>query len=255
MKSIIKALLLGGAGSIAIASAALAADLSRPLPPPSAPVWNWTGFYAGLNGGYGWVTDPVLFTGPTQLGIRDNPSGSLFGVQLGYNWQWTPEWVFGVETDIDWAGIFGSANAPAFGIIGTDIFSYVAEQRVEALGTLRGRVGYALDNVLLYGTGGLAYGRTTLDTGVSDVLAGRTCGPAGFCAVASSTQWMTGWAVGIGFDWAFLPRWSFRSEYLHYDLGTVHQTLVDSAVPALAVSSSATFRGDIFRGAINFKLN
>jgi outer membrane immunogenic protein len=252
MKSIIKALLLGGAGSLAITGAALAADLSRPLPPP--PVWSWSGFYVGVNGGYGWSGDPVIFGGP--IGVRTNPSGGLFGVQAGYNWQWTPEWVFGVETDIDGADIFGSQRVSAFGLVGTtDPFAIVAQQRVGVLGTLRGRVGYALDDVLLYGTGGLAYGRTELATSVTDVFAGQTCGPAGFCAAASSTQWMVGWAAGVGFDWAFLPRWTFRTEYLHYDLGSRHHDLTDPAVPGVVIGTSATFRGDIVRGAISFKLN
>jgi outer membrane immunogenic protein len=119
------------------------------------------------------------------------------------------------------------------------------------LGTLRGRAGYALENVLLYGTGGLAYGRTDLATAVT---LGGACGPAGFCGAAASTQWMVGWAAGAGFDWAFLPRWSFRTEYLHYDLGSRHQDLTDPAgVPVTSVGTSTSFRGDVVRGAINFK--
>ena len=231
MKSIIKALLLAGAGSLAITGAALAADLSRPFPPPSVPVWSWTGFYAGVNGGYAWINDPVLFGGPMgEVGVRPNPSGTLFGVQLGYNWQWT-DWVVGVETDIDWADVFAAKNVSVIGIKGSDPFGLVAQQRLRTFGTLRRRVGYALDSVLLYATGGIAYGRTEFDTSVTDIHAGQTCGPAGFCAAVSSPQWMVGWAAGVGFDWAFLPQWSFRSEYLHYDLGAVHQNLVAPAPP------------------------
>jgi outer membrane immunogenic protein len=254
MKSSIKALLLGSVGSLAIAGAVLAADLSPALP-PLAPVWSWTGFYAGLNGGFGWGADPVVFSsGP--IGVNSTPSGGVVGLQVGYNWQFTPEWVVGVEADIDSTDIFGSQRVSAFGLVGTtDPFAVVAQQRLSALGTLRGRIGYALDNVLLYGTGGLAFGRTELDTSVTDVFAGHTCGPAGFCGVASSTQWMVGWALGVGFDWAFLPQWTFRTEYLHYDLGSRHQDLTDPAVPGVVIGTSATFRGDIVRGAISFKLN
>jgi outer membrane immunogenic protein len=254
MRSIIKAFLLGSAGSLAITAAALAADLGRPLPPPVA-VGNWTGFYVGVNGGYVWgENDPVTVGGP--LAVETNPSGSLVGLQAGYNWQFAPEWVVGVETDIDSADIFGSQQDSAFGLAGTtDPFAVVAQQRVDVLGTLRGRVGYVLDNVLLYGTGGVAYGRTQFNSTVTDILAGQTCGPAGFCGSASSSQWMVGWAVGVGFDWAFLPRWTFRTEYLHYDLGSRRQDLTDPAVPGVAISSSAIFRGDIVRGAISFKLN
>ena len=62
-----------------------------------------------------------------------------------------------------------------------------------------------------------------------------------------------GWAAGVGFDWSFLPRWSFRTEYLHYDLGSIQQSLTDPAVPNFSFTSSTNFRGDILRGAINYK--
>ncbi len=246
MRSIIKQLLAGGVATVAITGLAVAADLGRPLPPPVYDL-DWTGFYLGVNGGYAWNwgNDAVVFG--STVGLRPNPSGGLFGGPLGYNWQWTPEWVFGVETDFDGAGIFGSALA-------SDPFGATAEDRVDLLGTLRGRAGYALENILLYGTGGLAYGRTELGTSVTDKIGGL-CGPAGFCANASSTQWMVGWAAGVGFDWAFLPRWSFRTEYLHYDLGSRHLDLTDPGLPNFVMSTSTNFRGDILRGAINFRFD
>ena len=127
------------------------------------------------------------------------------------------------------------------------------EQRINALGTARVRAGYALDDVLLYATAGLAYGRAEIDTSITDQFAGLTCGPAGFCAAINSKQWLMGWAAGVGFDWSFLPRWSFRTEYLHYDLGSIQQSLTDPAVPNFSFTSSTNFRGDILRGAINYK--
>jgi outer membrane immunogenic protein len=140
-----------------------------------------------------------------------------------------------------------------------DPLSTVAEQKLTALGTLRGRVGYAFDRVLLYATGGLAYGRTELNTSITDVVGGRWCGPAGLCAAASSSQWQTGWAAGAGLDWAFAPQWSLRGEYLHYDLGSRNQKQFDPqfnpAFPVPVFNSSAAFRGDIVRAAVNFKLN
>jgi outer membrane immunogenic protein len=242
MKLTIRALLLGSAASLGMTGAALAADLRGSIPPPSYNTnTNWTGFYVGVNGGYAWDwgKDAVVFN--TLGTLHPNPSGGLFGGQVGYHWQWTPEWVFGVETDFDGVGIFGSSQG---GIAG-------AVQRVDMLGTLRGRAGYSLENVLLYLTGGLAYGRTDLATSLT---MGGACGPAGFCGAAASTQWMVGWAAGAGFDWEFLPRWSFRTEYLHFDLGSRHQDLTDPAgVPVTAFGTAATFRGDIVRGAINFK--
>jgi len=249
MKSTIRALLLGAAGSLAIMGAASAADLSRGYAPPM-PVWNWSGLYLGINGGWSWNDEPVVVG--SAIGLRPSRSGGLFGAHIGYNWQFTPEWVVGVETDASWADLFGSARVGVFGPFGfaPDPFTIAVTERVSALGTLRGRVGYALDNVLLYGTAGLAYGRTELTASVRDNLG---CGPAGFCGAADSSKWMVGWAAGAGFDWAFLPRWNLRAEYLHYDLGTMNQNLIDPAVPN-SVSVSASFRGEIVRGALSYKL-
>lgn len=239
MKSTIMALLLGGAG-LAMTGAASAADLGAI--PLRGSVGMWTGYYAGVNGGYSasWTSEPVMFNG--SVAVAANPSGGVLGGQVGYNWQMTPEWVFGVETDLDWANVFGSQS------VGRNFTSFIAQQRVNALGTLRGRVGYSLENILLYGTGGVAYGETEID---SAVTAGG-CGPVGFCSTVNAKQWMFGWAAGVGFDWAFLPQWSFRTEYLHYDLGARHQDLTDPRA-AVVVTQDTSFRGDLVRGAINFK--
>jgi outer membrane immunogenic protein len=251
MKSSIKTLLLGSACSLAIMGAASAADLGAI--PLRGPVGTWSGLYGGVNGGYAWSdSDAVIFL--HSMSVRPNPTGSMFGGQVGYNWQWSPDWVFGVETDFAWTDFKGTDSLGSTGFVGGHPYSYVAEQHVGMLGTLRGRVGYVLDGVLLYGTAGLAYGQTELKSSVTDVFAGQTCGPAGFCSSLGSKQWATGWAAGVGFDWAFLPGWSFRTEYLHYDLGSVHQDLVDPlAVPGLVAQVDANFRGDIVRGAINYK--
>jgi len=240
MKSMIRMLLLGGACGLAISGAASAADLGA-IPLRGA-VGMWSGLYAGVNGGYSWnENDAIVFS--SSVGIRPNPNGSVFGGQVGYNWQWTPDWVFGVETDLDWADIKGGVKTPGF----------VAVEEINNLGTARLRAGYVLEGVLLYATAGLAYGRAEVDTSITNLFAGRTCAPAGFCGAVNSKQWMLGWAAGVGFDWSFLPRWSFRTEYLHYDLGSISQTLTDPGLPNFSFTSSTNFRGDIVRGAINYK--
>jgi outer membrane immunogenic protein len=251
MKSLIKTLLLGSACGLAITSIASAADLSSAVPLRGS-VGSWTGLYGGVNGGYSWNEgDAVVFN--SAIGIRPNPTGSVVGAQLGYNWQFTPDWVFGVETDIDWADINGNQSLSTVGIVGVGPVAFVTQQRIHTLGTLRARAGYVLEDVLLYATAGLAYGQTEIDTSITDQFAGLTCGPVGFCANLGSKQWSMGWAAGVGFDWSFLPRWSFRTEYLHYDLGSVHQSLSDPATPGVVITSDTNFRGDILRGAINYK--
>jgi len=99
----------------------------------------------------------------------------------------------------------------------------------------------------------LAYGRTQLNTSVLTPTIG--CGPVGLCAASSSTQWQTGWSAGAGMEYAFAAGWSGRIEYLHYDLGSHTQGQFDAAdgAPIPVFNSSATFRGNIVRGGINYR--
>jgi len=170
------------------AGTAAAADLPRgPAPyyyPPSASIYSWTGFYAGLNLGYQWgkVTSSSI-----------DPSGIAGGGQIGYNWQ-TGQFVFGVETDIQ----ASAAN---------DTFAPYKFSN-PWFGTLRGRAGYAINNVLLYGTAGLAYGN--LDGQLNSLDENKT---------------LVGWAAGLGMEVGFTPNWSAKVEYLYMDLGSRAYTI------------------------------
>ena len=163
--------------------AATAADLPRGPQPyygaPMSPVYNWAGFYAGLNVGYEWgrVTN-----------TPGSPSGLVGGGQLGYNWQ-NGQFVFGVETDLQ--------------VTGADDTFAPWKFSNPWFGTLRGRAGYALNNVLLYATAGLAYGD------LKGELAGLT-----------ETRTELGWAAGLGAEYGFAPNWSAKVEYLYADLGS-----------------------------------
>jgi len=110
-----------------------------------------------------------------------------------------------------------------------------------------------INRALIYGTGGLAYGRTSLSTAVLGPLGGL-CGPTGLCAAASS-GWQTGWAAGAGIEWALTRSLSLKAEYLHYDLGSRALLQFDPASPAIVFGSSAEFSGDLVRAGLNFKLD
>jgi outer membrane immunogenic protein len=188
-----KKFLLASASFAILASgmtAATAADIARrPMPtkavPYVAPYYNWTGFYAGINGG-------GAFGGRTGFGAKAD--GGLVGGTLGYNWQ-AGNTVFGLETDLDWTNIRGtgtSAVLPAFAV----------ETKNSYLGTVRGRVGYAWDRTLLYVTGGLAYG---------DVR--------NSAAFGSASETKAGYTLGGGLEYAIAGPWTVKAEYLYVDLG------------------------------------
>ena len=182
MKKIALALL---AGTALMSAPAMAADLGRPIYKApiavAAPYMMWNGFYIGANAGYSWGRDRVD-------GIRSDIDGFSGGGQIGYNWQFSPNWVFGVEADLQ-----GSNIELSFAGINSNVHMW---------GTARGRIGYAFNNVLLYGTGGFAWGRNELTLGA-----------------ASQTKTHTGYTFGGGMEYAFAPQWSAKVEYLYVDLG------------------------------------
>lgn len=198
-------------GSVALGGhTAVAADLGVPryiAPPPPSPVYTWTGFYVGANGGFGGDQFQFPFTvGPLVGTSTLNSSGFFGGGQVGYNWQFAPAWVLGVESDFDGANIQGMASTSA------NAFSGNVGSKVDRFGTVRGRVGYLVTpNVLLYGTGGWAYGHTT---------SSANAGAFGLAAAASSGQTGNGWTAGGGLEYAFNPWLSFKTEYLYLNLGT-----------------------------------
>jgi len=170
------------AAALIAAGAARAADLPRgpyyPTPAVSG-LYNWSGPYAGLNLGYEWgkVTNTV-----------GAPTGIAGGGQVGYNWQ-SGQFVFGAETDIQFSGA-DDTFAP---------FKFSNPW----FGTLRGRAGVAFNNVMLYGTLGLAYGE----------LKGTLLG-------VDETKTEVGWAGGVGAEYGFTPNWSAKVEYLYMDLAS-----------------------------------
>ena len=212
--------LLAGAAIAALAAApSYAADLGPAAPPqtyvaPVAPTtYDWTGFYVGINGGYGWGRFPN--SGGAALG---SAGGGLVGGTVGYNWQWD-QFVAGLEADLDWADV--GDNDPATGTRG----------RLNYLGTVRGRLGYAFDRVLLYGTGGLAYGGVKLSS------------PFG-----SHDETQVGWTVGGGVEFAVWRNLSAKIEYRYTDLG---RDTYNFAPPVGAVRVG--YRGSSVIAGINYK--
>ena len=195
-----------------------AADMSRPAfkAPSSAAPWNWTGFYVGINGGYGFGKSNWTNVAGTTGDF--NVRGALAGGTIGYNLQ-TGMWVWGLEGDVD-----------ASWIKGTDA-TICCETKNEWLATARGRIGYAFDRWLPFLTGGAAFGDVKMT-------------PVGFPAETSTK---IGWTAGGGLEYAFQGAWSAKVEYLYADLGKA-----SCSVAICGATTDVTFKTSIVRGGINY---
>jgi outer membrane immunogenic protein len=233
---------------------AFAADLP-PAPPPRAPavyvrvvapVYNWGGVYIGINGGWGFAsgttTATITGTGIAGLdGTTTTGSGSLnggvAGGQTGANYQ-IDALVIGIEGDFDWSGQ-KRTNSIACGAACT-----VSETtKLSWIATIRGRFGYAIDRVLLFGTGGVAF------THASDNVTAVTTVGSGTIFNASSTN--VGWTIGAGGEVALAQNWTAKIEYLY--IGTnVKQSGALSVLPG-TVSETAKVNDSLVRAGVNLK--
>ena len=259
-----------------LSAAAQAADLPVKAPAPIAPVYNWTGFYIGGNVGYGWHDPTVSFTpndafpglgGFTGAGppVSFNISGALGGFQLGYNWQFAPTWVAGLETDFDFASIKGNGSANYLAAIANTFNSTVSE-KTKWFGTVRARLGFLpTPNLLIYGTGGLAYGKVEQNATHTNVFGGSIVGSNAVCVGAPSTCWTgtssrtaTGWTAGAGAEYAFMNHWTVKAEYLYVNLGsnsfTENVVLPPFAAPPSSFNASfSQTQFHVVRGGLNYR--
>ena len=205
---------LTGASLLLSLFSATAADLAvkAPAVTPAAAVYNWTGLYVGLNGGYGWgQQDPLNLISTrfdrTSFDISGGMVGGTAGAQIQQGLI-----VLGVEGDIDWANIRGSGTlVPMIAGIAAPITLNLAT-KTDAIGTARMRFGVAMSDWLLYGTAGAAFLHETAN-GTS--IAGVPCGTAGVLVGCADSHWRPGLAVGLGTEYAFTPNWTVKSEYLY----------------------------------------
>lgn len=239
-----KRILIAGALALAAGGQALAADLPQPGPPPPrapatyvpapVPVFTWTGIYIGANGGYAFGQSN--WTSPAPIGSTGNfsTSGFLAGGTLGANYQWG-QFVLGIEGDGDWTNINGSTSNGSCAV-------FACTTQGDWLATVRGRAGYAFNQVLLYGTGGAAFGNLQASSGT--------------LPFSNSTQ--TGWTAGAGIEYAFTPNLTAKIEYLYVDLGSQScgspncGAFVGGVGP---VATNVSLTENIVRAGINFKFN
>lgn len=235
-----------GVGSAIAADMPVKAPISRP--PPA--VYGWTGFYLGANVGLSVARDPTgypAFSGLDDEQFKLSPIGVIGGGQLGYNWQVAPNWVLGVEADFQGSGQRDSSTCVTECL--TDgTFQTRFAQRLAWFGTARARVGWTNGPVLLYGTGGWAYGRVGTDF---DFVA---IGAASALSVRSS-QDKSGWAAGAGIEAQLVGNWTGKIEYLYVDLGSVGAGgVVPSGGDAgFTFAFSSAVHDHIVRAGVNYK--
>ncbi|WP_424362671.1 outer membrane protein [Methylocystis parvus] len=218
---------------------AFAADLpstkEAPVYAPPPPAFSWTGFYIGANIGGGWTQDfnrtgwGTAFNGivwvPTYAagnGGGSSGGGVVGGGQVGYNFQLTPMFVIGLEADFQGTSI-SSGNGGWWGGVG---------RGVDDFGTVRARVGLTMpgwSQLMVYGTGGFAYGDLRMNYGPFGTLHAGAIG----------------WSAGGGVEYAVLPNWSVKAEYLFTDLGSERwggANLAEHHVPFHTVRAGVNYR-------------
>lgn len=269
--------------SIAVAAAligatsAQAADIAaRPYTkaPALAAVYDWTGFYVGGNVGYGWgentnpgitAVDPGgsgvgpflttgLFPGAPSGNFYPNlnPSGVFGGAQVGYDKQFG-KWVFGVVADIQASDFRASRVVTTPATTGANVDESLSA-KIDWFGTVRGKAGFAMNDVLLYGTGGLAYGETKSSIGFFCTPGGIGCGAPVIGFAGNTSEVKVGWAAGAGIAKAW-GNWNVGLEYLHVDLGRSSVTAVSTTgfFTTTTVTASQRFVEDMVRLTVNYK--
>ena len=277
--------------TLAFSGSAYAADMAVKAPPSPVAAANWTGFYVGAQAGGALSKNADTWTGNDPISIavatgtngtagnqplaspyNVNRNGVVGGFELGYNWQFDPHWLLGFETDFSGSSVHGAgASSSLLGSAnGVTVFNNInSAQDIDWYGTVRGRLGWlATPDLLIFGTGGLAYGKTeqsanlvfasNVNAPIPGAAGGFTtnCATNTVCYSGSSLTTRIGWVAGAGIEWLFDPHWSAKIEYQFVDLGSETLRVTAPAFPGTQVSSFNTIFRDHFNVArlgLNYK--
>jgi opacity protein-like surface antigen len=235
-----------------VAMPALAADLPGKAPVrPATPVADWTGFYVGLHGGYGWGKikpddfDVAAFS--SDAFGNPEPKGWVFGGHAGYNWQYG-RLVGGIELDYSATGVKDTQSATWDLVDSEEVrvgtLTWGLASKIDALGSVRGRAGFLLtDNLLAYGTGGVGWAHSKVD------FTETVCNLRSECeslTLAARTNHF-GWVAGGGIEYRLAQNLLLRGEYLHYDFGSVGYAFQ----PLVTINAKTTV--DVARGGVSLK--
>jgi outer membrane immunogenic protein len=246
---------LASASAMALTASAFAAE-PAPVPPP-LPVFSWTGFYIGIDGGFGGGvidTDSILVQPPiipvvpgivSTLHTSNRTGGFIVGGQVGYNYQLPNNIVLGLESDAQWSDVKESEHEIAASTVPTLRFTDL-RFGVDWFGTTRLRLGYVFGRFLPYITGGVSYGQVTGST--SQQVSGT------FGTIFGSTSAThAGWTAGAGAEYAVTDNISLKAEYLFVQLGGVSGSGVGFAPPVVGSTKTGTFGTNIVRAGLNWR--
>jgi outer membrane immunogenic protein len=243
-------------GSAGMATAADIAPYYR-APPPAPVFFTWTGFYAGGNVGGSWTSNNALWQplpssaafGAFPIAGNTGGSSAIGGLQAGYNWQFAPTWVAGIEGDWSWAKTGTSFNSPwasnPGGVIVPGSFTTMSST-LDWVSSLRARLGYlVLPNLMLYGTAGGAWGKV-------DYAASNSNG-AGYATSAALSSTQGGWVAGGGVEWMITNNWLLRGEYLYYSLNSSPSVVAGSPTGFPSGYSWSNTNVSVARAALSYK--
>ena len=254
----------------------------------AVPYLAWTGLYVGINGGFAWGNSSVAFTandaaalagtcggggapgapkGQCINSVDFRRDGAVAGGQFGYNWQVNSHWLVGAEADYQWSNLDGSVSS-SFRLGNVGATNMVASQTVDSFGTIRARAGVVLaPPLLLYGTGGFAFGQVHENLRVPAVAPGGLSPAGGFsyactigtaCFAGSAAQTLFGWSAGAGAEYAITTNLIFRTELLYVHLNSPTVTATATAVtagtaPASIAAGFSPVYFAVMRAGLNYR--
>jgi outer membrane immunogenic protein len=239
---------------VIIGSPAFAADMGvrGPAPAPYIP-YNWTGFYGGIQAGGGWGTQQVTnvtATDSVPAGFVDSPmdlSGALGGFYYGYNYQFNNQFLVGIDGDFSWTGVDGTSTdiGPLNG------HTLTHQEDIEWITTVTGRLGYTVNNWLLFAKGGWAWARwdgTSDNQGLNDLR-------ETVIGVGQNAEMRDGWTVGAGFEYGVTEHVSLKLEYDFIGFETANYTSTDVSPTGVVTTSSksTTSSLNIFKGGVSWR--
>jgi len=201
--------------------------------------YNWTGIYAGANGGYAWNEDTFVLPNGLSAGRL---SGPIAGGQVGYNWQYGV-FVGGLEGDLQWSGAQSNNSGTCVAVTCT----ITATGNIDAFATLRARAGVAFDAFYVYGTAGAAWTNASSNVNVA--------GPSASAALNLSAS-RVGFTAGAGVEFALVDNWTAKMEYLYIDTGSISgSATVPASLGGGTFTETAAIRDNVFRAGVNYRFS